>query len=210
MAMNYMPVPFDYLEEMETLSDREFGQLIRWGLRYQSRGETPPVDGKARHFVSRVRLQVDRYVENYNEILEKKREGGRNSARKQREARLRTAEESYPLSGYTETDTETKAYTDTETETDTNTETEGKTDVPAAYAGGTGEGSGPASLPPMMRYGEHVRLSLEQFSALLRELGTQEFARCRAAVDLPENEGADFPALIRAWHQSNREEGMEV
>lgn len=47
------------------------------------------------------------------------------------------------------------------------------------------------------KYGQYVRLTLHEFSSLLSELNYTELSRRIKAVDLPENEGKDFYALIR-------------
>ena len=39
MAMNYMPLPYEFFEETEALTDEEYGRLIRWGQRYALTGE---------------------------------------------------------------------------------------------------------------------------------------------------------------------------
>ena len=75
--MNYMPVLFDYLTEMEDLTDEEFGRLIRWGLRYQASGEVIDLPGNERLFRRRIQNQIDRYTENYEKKVAQCREAGR-------------------------------------------------------------------------------------------------------------------------------------
>ena len=75
--MNYTPVPFEFLDEMEDLTDEEFGRLIRWGLRYQSTGEVLELQGNERLFRKRIQNQIDRYVTNYEKKVAQCREAGR-------------------------------------------------------------------------------------------------------------------------------------
>lgn len=53
-------------------------------------------------------------------------------------------------------------------------------------------------LPPEKRkIGKYVELTVAEYAELIRDLGTAEFGARRKAVDIPENEGKDFYALIR-------------
>ena len=46
MVMTYTPLPLDFLEEMEELSDAEYGRLVRWGQHYHLTGEKSKLSGK--------------------------------------------------------------------------------------------------------------------------------------------------------------------
>lgn len=50
MARDYTPVPFEFLEEMDGLSDEEYGRLIRGMQRYSMTGEEPELEGTERLF----------------------------------------------------------------------------------------------------------------------------------------------------------------
>ena len=75
--MNYTPIPNEFLQEMEELSDAEYGRLIRWAQTYQLTGEATKLPGNERFFAKRVQMQVDRYTKSYNEKCEKARESAR-------------------------------------------------------------------------------------------------------------------------------------
>lgn len=197
MAMNYMPVPFEFLEEMEDLSDEEFGRLIRWGIRYQSTGEIVELIGMERVFRNRIKKQVDRYVANYEERMEKIREAGRKGGQKtasNRQAMLSDA--TAMTSGATKkvamlseaiAPCSESSQTKTETYNNTNTDIERKKEE-------------------RKKFGAFVLLTTSEYGELLNELGYSEFLRCKAAVDLEENQGMDWASLIRAKHG----EGMEL
>ncbi len=87
MARNYAAVPHQYLEEMELLSDAEFGRLIRALLLYSRTGEIMELDGNERWSFPRVRVQEDQFRESYNDAVEQKRKAGRESARKRKQRR---------------------------------------------------------------------------------------------------------------------------
>lgn len=74
--MIYTPIPFEFLEEMEELTDEEYGRLIRWGQHYQSTGEIAELTGNERFFMKRMQMQIDRFVNHYNEVSEKRRIAG--------------------------------------------------------------------------------------------------------------------------------------
>lgn len=80
MARNYAALLHDYLEEMEDLSDAEFGRLCRSLLEYSMTGTFPALSGNERHHVKRVRMQEDRYQASYEESTGKRREAGRKGA----------------------------------------------------------------------------------------------------------------------------------
>ena len=80
MANSYCAVPHIYLDECETLSDAEFGRLMRALLRYSSTGEAIALDGNERFFARRFMNQEDVNAERYAAISEKRREAGRKGA----------------------------------------------------------------------------------------------------------------------------------
>lgn len=67
MARNYAALPHDYLEEMELLTDAEFGRLCRALLQYSITGEMEELHGNERMYARRVMMQEDRFQSNYEE-----------------------------------------------------------------------------------------------------------------------------------------------
>ena len=61
MARNYAALPYEYLEEMELLSDEEFGRLCRALLTYSSTGETTELAGTDRYQWKPVQIQEHRF-----------------------------------------------------------------------------------------------------------------------------------------------------
>lgn len=82
MARNYMPLPYEWIEEMDELSDAEFGRLMRASARYSRDGTPIALSGNERFYAKRVMAQQDRYQENYNETSDKRREAGKKGAAK--------------------------------------------------------------------------------------------------------------------------------
>lgn len=54
MKRTYAAVPYEYYEEMDELTDEEFGRLIRALLRYSMTGEERDLPGSERYFWRRV------------------------------------------------------------------------------------------------------------------------------------------------------------
>lgn len=80
MARDYTAVPWEYLDEMEELSDEEFGRLIRGLLLYSRSGEPIPAAGNERFYVRRVMNREDRYQDSFTDISEVRREAGAKGA----------------------------------------------------------------------------------------------------------------------------------
>lgn len=113
MARNYCAVPYDYLEEMETLDDGQFGRLIRALIAYSMTGDPIKLSGPERFFEKRVMNQEQRFQESYVSLSDKRSEAGKKGA-KSRWQNGKTwqtiANDSKPWQGYgkngnTETDT---------------------------------------------------------------------------------------------------------
>lgn len=119
MAMNYTPIPHDFLEEMGELSDAEYGRLVRWGQEYMIRGTTTGLSGNERFYAKRMQMQLDRYKANYEDAIEQKRAAGRASAEQRRLTALNIAEQR-STEGNEINETKTKTNTKTNTETNDN------------------------------------------------------------------------------------------
>ena len=116
MAMNYTPIPLEFLEEMEELSDAEYGRLIRWGQRYHLTGAASKLSGNERFYAKRMQMQIDRYVNHYNDVSE-----SRKAARASKQTTT-NVESAYPQMSTNDDncgETKTKTNTNTETYTDT-------------------------------------------------------------------------------------------
>lgn len=81
MAKKYVALMFDYLEEMEALSDAEFGRLCRLLLKYGITGKEEQATGNERFYLKRVYEQERRVRE------ERREREGRNNYWRQRETR---------------------------------------------------------------------------------------------------------------------------
>lgn len=121
MARNYAALPHEYLEEMDILSDAEFGRLCRALLAYSMDGREGQLEGAEKVLWKRVKKQEDRFKESYEEQVRSKRNAGKKGAAKRWQA---MADDSSAIAddgkawqtvaddsknGYTETKTETKA-----------------------------------------------------------------------------------------------------
>lgn len=77
MAMNYTPIPNDFLEEMSELTDAEYGRLIRWCQTYITTGEQIELRGNEKYHLVRCRMQMDRYTSHYAEVSRKRSAAGK-------------------------------------------------------------------------------------------------------------------------------------
>ena len=82
MARNYAALPWDYLVEMELLTDAEFGRLCRALLKYSSTGEMEELSGNERVLFPRVKMQEDRFQASYEELSNSRSESGKKGAAK--------------------------------------------------------------------------------------------------------------------------------
>lgn len=122
MARNYAALLHEYLEEMEDLSDAEFGRLCRSLLEYSMTGTSPALSGNERFYFKRVKMQEDRFQASYDDLTEKRRDAGIKGAQaklskaKQSQAKLSKAKQSQATlskTSYTKTETKTKTETNT-------------------------------------------------------------------------------------------------
>lgn len=77
MGRTYVALLHEYLEEMEELTDEEFGRLCRGLLRYSATGEVFEPGGNERFFVRHVMAQEDRHQESYERISKVRSEAGK-------------------------------------------------------------------------------------------------------------------------------------
>ena len=113
MARNYAPLPHEYLEEMDILSDAEFGRLCRALLRYSVDGKEGRLEGAEKVLWKRVKMQEDRFQESYKELADTRREAGKKGAAK-RWHDIASDGKAIASDGK-------NTYTETKTETETNT-----------------------------------------------------------------------------------------
>lgn len=179
----YAALPHEYLEEMEMLSDAEFGRLVRSLLAYSREGTPIALSGNERFYAVRVMNREDRYQESFRDSSQQKSEAGKlgASARWQNNGKNGTAISANGKNGYTETNTETKANTNAEAE-----------ESEKAHARG--------------EYG-WVKLTDQQYSRLLEDLGEEELARCIRYIDESaqssgnKNKWSDWNLVVRRCHR---------
>lgn len=123
MARNYAALLHEYLDEMDILSDAEFGRLCRALLRYSMDGKEGQLEGAEKVLWKRVKRQEDRFKENYEEQVNSRRTAGKRGAEKRwrgmandssaiaKDGIAITCMASDSKNAYTETKTETKTET---------------------------------------------------------------------------------------------------
>lgn len=86
MAREYVAVPFDFKDEMETLSDAEFGRLIRAMLDYAMTGESTALRGNERFFANRIKATEDRHRKSYDTLCATRSLAGKAGAQAKKQA----------------------------------------------------------------------------------------------------------------------------
>lgn len=77
---NYAAVPHEYLDEMEELTDEEFGRLVRALLRYSMTGEESDLPGSERYFWRRVVNRELGLQQHYEDLSAARSEAGKRGA----------------------------------------------------------------------------------------------------------------------------------
>lgn len=80
MARDYTALPFEYLEEMDHLSDAEYGRLIRALQQYSITGEEAKLTGQEKAHWKRVRNRENRFRESFESSKEERSEHARRAA----------------------------------------------------------------------------------------------------------------------------------
>lgn len=129
MARDYTALPFEYLEEMDHLSDAEYGRLIRALQHYSITGEEPEkLSGQEKGHWKRVRNREDRYRESFDASDRAKSERGARAANarwnKTKNANACTSIHKDANGCKQMLDDASDAKTDTDSETDTDADAE--------------------------------------------------------------------------------------
>lgn len=199
MARNYAALPHEYLEEMDILSDAEFGRLCRALLQYSMDGKEGQLEGAEKVLWKRVKRQEDRFKESYEEQTNSRRTAGKKGAEKRwrgmADYSTAIAKDSIAISGMA--DDSKNAYTETKTET--------KTNIPPPIGGRDTTPARAKTAPP----------TLEHVVEVAKLRGCQECAKpffdYYAAAGWRDSEGKpcawNWQQKLVAWQQ--RQERME-
>ena len=143
MARDYTPLPFEYLEEMDHLSDAEYGRLIRGLQQFSITGEEPELSGQEKGHWKRVRNREIRYQESFDEADKARSKKASNAAN----ARWHNAKNAQACSSmHKHSEQCSKCLTEAEAEAETNTETEANFYIPPPPA----ERARDAALKPVI------------------------------------------------------------
>lgn len=129
MAREYTPIPFEFLEELDGLSDEEYGRLIRAMQVYSISGEEPELQGVERLFWKRCRNTIDRYNESYEKRNTSNAENGRKGGRPRKQAVFEETQENpnNPM-GFSETQNNPSVFEETQkSQTESKTKAKSKT-----------------------------------------------------------------------------------
>lgn len=130
MARDYTPIPFEFLEELDGLTDEEYGRLIRAMQAYSMDGTEPDLDGVERLFWKRCRNTIDRFCDSYEKRNKSNAENGAKGGRPKKDSVSEETQENpkNPL-GFSETQNNPTGFSETQkSQTETKTKTKYKTD----------------------------------------------------------------------------------
>lgn len=111
----YTALPFEYLEEMDVLSDAEYGRLIRALQEYSMSGQEPELNGTEKVYWKRVRNRENRYRECFEDQDRAKSE----RALKAANARWSNAKDANACASIVSNAKNAKTKANTETKTNT-------------------------------------------------------------------------------------------
>ena len=218
MARNYAALPWEYLEEMDMLSDEQFGRLCRALLCYSAGLDLPKLSGDEKFLWKRVIMQEDRFQKNYMSMV-RSEQGKRGAAKRwgKMDADDGGATSSGDGKGLANGKDDSKSLaieksdgkslanskngkTNTETETETNTETKTETETETGSPVGESCAQGRFCPPSQAEVSEYCR---KRHSVV----DPQRFVDYYAARGWKAggSEIRDWRAALRAWE--SREDG---
>lgn len=197
MARDYTPIPFEFLDELDGLTDEEYGRLIRAMQKYSIDGNEPEISGTERLFWKRCKNTVDRYKASYENRYAANAENGSKGGRPRKQAGFQETEENPKNpTGFQETQ-----------KSQPEPETKPKSEPYSPPLPPKGE-SAPAkqAKKPHGEFG-WVKLTDDEFNRLLNDFGEAEVERCIAYVDESaqstgnKNKWRDWNLVIRKCHR---------
>lgn len=81
MARDYTPLPFRFLDELDCLTDEEYGRLIRAMQAYSKDGAVPDLNGTERLFWKMCKNVIDYYFDGYEKKCSVNSENGKKGGR---------------------------------------------------------------------------------------------------------------------------------
>lgn len=197
MARDYTPIPFEFLDELDGLSDEEYGRLIRAMQKYSIDGNEPEISGTEHLFWKRCKNTVDRYKASYESRYAANAKNGSKGGRPRKQTGFQeTGENPKNPAGFRETQ-----------KSQPEPETKPKSEPYSPPLPPKGE-SAPArqAKKPHGEYG-WVKLTDDEFNRLLNDFGEDEVKRCIAYVDESaqstgnKNKWRDWNLVIRKCHR---------
>ncbi len=184
----YTALPYEYLEEMERLSDAEYGRLIRALQTYSITGQEPDLKGAEVNHWIRVRNRENRYQASFDEQDKAKTD----RATKAAQARWGNTKNANACTSISSNAKNAKTKTNTETKTNTKAK-----DIPPKSPQGDAFG---------VLAGDDKALSdaLTAFTAMRKQIKAPMTDRAKSmmAKRLTELSGGDHTAMIAILDQS--------
>jgi hypothetical protein len=196
MARNYTPIPDEFLEEMEELSDAEYGRLIRWMQEANITGEQQELCGNERFYAKRCLNTLKRFNESYEETAKTRSEAGKRGAARRWE-NSGDGKNGKAINGDGKNG---KAINGDGKNGYTEPKTEPKTDIPVTTVTGNNGGAQVRFTPP----------TLQEVEAYCQERGNavdpQHFVDFYSAKGwmIGKNRMKDWKAAVRNWEHDSQ------
>ncbi len=185
-------IPNEYLEEMDCLSDAEFGRLIRGLLQYSITGVEPDLKGTERLFWKTVRNREDRFAEAYTQRCTTQKENGKKGGRPKNPPVISENPKNPRVFSQTQKTQQNR--------TEQNRTEQNRTEL---------ENKGARDAPTRHRYGEYknVLLSDLELEKLKSEFPADWESRIERLSEYMASSGKkykDFLATIRSWARKEK------
>jgi hypothetical protein len=179
VARNYVVLPYEYLEEMDALSNEEFGSLCRALLKYGMDGTISELTGNERFVFKRVMMQEDRFRASYEELANTRKNAGKKGAEK----RWKNHDDSKAIANDSKNskaiaNDSKNGYTETETNTETNILSPKGSRISARE-----RKSAKKDQEPKVQWAENVTMTNAEHESLLSTHGPADTARLIELLD---------------------------
>lgn len=129
MARDYTPIPFEFLDELDGLTDEEYGRLIRAMQTYSIDGTEPELTGTERLFWKRCKNTINRYNGNYDAKCAALSENGKKGGRPKKSDATREIPENQMVFSENNEKQKKQMVFEESKKSQTKTETKYKTDI---------------------------------------------------------------------------------
>ena len=204
MARNYAALKHEYLEEMDILTDEEFGRLCRALLAYSMDGIPIELTGMEKAYAKRVMRQEDQFQESYEKIGARNRANGGKGGRPKK-----TTSEETDDNPNKPTETQNNPNKPTETQiTKSKSKSKSKSNISSSE---DIDAHAQESTSPKVQWAEFVSMTNAEHDKLVSTYGAADTARMIEILDNYKGQNgkkykSDYRAILNWVVERLREE----